>query len=80
MEIESLNHSGFATTMLGMAKYSLGYAKAPGYMQCWYRDASIAGEEYNVGYAARPISSRNPILRVLSVLHYLSNIYLACMD
>ena len=34
MEIESLNHPGFATTMLGLAKYSLDYAKGPGLMQC----------------------------------------------
>ena len=53
MEIESLNHPGFATTMLGLAKYSLDYAKGPGVMQCWYPDTSPLAEETNVGFAAR---------------------------
>ena len=53
MEIESLNHAGFATTMLGLAKYSLDYAKGPGLMQCWYPDTSTVAEENNEGFAAR---------------------------
>ena len=53
MEIETLNHPGFATTMLGLAKYTLDYAKGPGLMQCWYSDTSTAAEENNVGFAAR---------------------------
>ena len=51
----SLNHPGFATTMLGLAKYSLDYAKGPGLMQCWYPDTSTAAEENNVGFAARQL-------------------------
>ena len=53
MEIESLNHPGFATTMLGLAKYSLDYAKGPRLMQCWNSDTSPLAEETNVGLAAR---------------------------
>ena len=46
--VESLNHHGFATTMLGLAKYSLDYAKGPGLVQCWYPDTSTVAEENNV--------------------------------
>ena len=53
MEIESVNHPGFATTMLGLAKYSLDYAKGPGLMQCCYPDTSTVAEENNEGFAAR---------------------------
>ena len=38
MEIESLNHPRFATTMLGHVKYSNDFAKSVGLMQCWYPD------------------------------------------
>ena len=53
MEIESLNHPGFASSMLGLLNYSLDYAKCPGLVQCWYPDASTAAAENNVGFAAR---------------------------
>ena len=53
MEIESLNHPGFATTMLGLAKYSLDYARGPGLMHRWYPDTSTVAEENNVGFAAQ---------------------------
>ena len=52
MEIESLNHPGFSTTMHGQAKDSLDKAKGPGHMQCWYLDTSTVAAENNVGFAA----------------------------
>ena len=52
-EIESLNHPGFATTMLGLAKRPFDYAKGSGLMQCWYPDTSTAAETTNVGFEAR---------------------------
>ena len=52
-EIESLNHPGFASTMLGSAKRSFDYAKGPGLMQCWYPDTSTAAADTNIGFAAR---------------------------
>lgn len=52
-EIENLNHPGFATTMLGMAKYPLDYAKGPGIMQCWYPDTTTAAAATNIGFTAR---------------------------
>ena len=48
----SLIHPGFATSMLGLLKYSLDYAKGLGLVQCWYPDASIVAAENNVGFAA----------------------------
>ena len=68
MEIESLNHPGFATTMLGLAKYSLDYAKGPGLIQCWYPYTTILAETPgNVGFAAR---HDYIILEALSVSRY----------
>ena len=53
-EIESLNHPGFATTMLGLVKYSAGFSKGPGLMQCWYPDtATTAVDAENIGFAVR---------------------------
>ena len=52
MDIESLNHPGFATSMLGLLKYSLDYANGSGLVQCWYPDASTVAAENNVGFAA----------------------------
>ena len=45
MEIESLNHPGFATTMLGLVKYSLDYAKGPRLIHSWYPDTTAVAEE-----------------------------------
>ena len=38
-EIESLNHPGFATTMLSSIKYPNSFKKGYGLMQCWYPDS-----------------------------------------
>ena len=81
-----LNHPGFATTMLGLAKYSLDNAKGPGMMKCWCPDTSTVAEENNdlqpdnyIITKPDPTFSfaiRNQILQVLSVSQYTSNIYL----
>ena len=47
-EIESVNHPGFATTMLSLAKQSFDYSKGPGLMQCLYPDTSTAAAATNV--------------------------------
>ena len=63
MEIESLNHPGFATTMLGSLKYSSDFIKGPGLMQCWYPDTTIAANDANVGFKVRQgfiIQTPNP--------------------
>ena len=52
-EIESVNHPGFATTMLGLLKYSQNYAKGPGLIHAWYPDTSTVAEVANVGFLAR---------------------------
>ena len=53
MEIESLNHPGVATTMLGSLKYSTDFNKGPGLMQCWYPDTSTAAAAANLGFEFR---------------------------
>ena len=50
-EIESLNHPGVATTMLGSLKYSPDFNKGPGLMQCWFPDTSTAAD--NTGFKVR---------------------------
>ena len=53
-EIASLNHPGFATTMLGLSKHSADFAKGAGLMQCWYPDTgTTAVDADNVGFAIR---------------------------
>ena len=53
-EIESLNHTGFATTMLGLIKHSTGFEKGPGLMQCWYPDTgTTAVDNVNSGFRVR---------------------------
>ena len=46
--------------MLGLAKYSLDYAKGPGLLQCWYPDISTVAEENNVGRHNYIIMKSNP--------------------
>ena len=53
MEIESLNHPGFATRMLGLVKYSLDYTKGPVLIQSWYPDTSTVADAHTVGFVAR---------------------------
>ena len=63
-EIESINHPGQATTMLGMAKYSKNFSHGPGLAQGWYPDTTInADHDHNEGFAKRRkyfVTSPNP--------------------
>ena len=53
-EIESLNHTGIGTLLLGLAKYSAGFEKGPGLMQCWYPDTgTTAVDAENIGFRVR---------------------------
>ena len=52
-EIESLNHPGFATTMLGSIKYSENYRVGPALMRCWLPDTSQSYEDANTGCTMR---------------------------
>ena len=52
-EIESLNHPGFATTMLGNIKYPDTYRHGPGLMRCWMPDTGVAIDEKNSGFTIR---------------------------
>lgn len=51
-EIESVNHPGQASTLLGMVKYSPNFSKGPAMNQCWYPDTSDAAAG-NTGFAIR---------------------------
>ena len=53
-EIESINHPGQATTMLGLLKYSDDFSKAQGLNQLWQKDtASTAVIADNEGFKTR---------------------------
>ena len=53
-EIESVNHPGFASTMLGLTKYSTNFVKGPGINLCWYPDTTNAADkDNNNGFATR---------------------------
>ena len=53
-EIESLNHPGFATTMLGYCKYAPDYKQGHGLMQCWFPDTGAAADrDTNSGFKVR---------------------------
>ena len=52
--IESLSHTGQATIMFGLLKYSDDFSKAQGLNQLWYKDtATNAANADNNGFAAR---------------------------
>ena len=50
-EIESLYHPGYATTILGLAKYPKDFASSLN--QCWKLDISTASTDANTGFRAR---------------------------
>ena len=52
-EIESVNHPGFASTMLGMLKHPAGYAKESVLMECWYPDTTDEAAATNNGFSVR---------------------------
>jgi len=61
-QIESLNHPGQATTMIGMLKYPDGFSKAQGLNQLWTKDTATTAAD-NAGFAIRQaylIKTPNP--------------------
>ena len=52
-EIENVNYTGQATTMLGLLKYSRGYAKTQGLNQLWYKDNKDTLTAENQGFNYR---------------------------
>ena len=50
-EIESLYHPGYATTILGLAKYPKDFASSLN--QCWKLDISTTSTDANTGFKAR---------------------------
>ena len=53
-EIESVNHPGFATTMLSHVKYPPDFHQGSGLIQCWYPDSgTTAVQADNNGFALR---------------------------
>jgi hypothetical protein len=61
-DIESLNHCGQATTMLGMGKYSRNFSQGPGLAQGWLPDTTILANADNHGFTKRKeyVLSSNP--------------------
>jgi hypothetical protein len=51
--IEEVNHPGQTTTMLGLLKYSRGFAKAQGLNQLWCKDTLDELTAENQGYNTR---------------------------
>ena len=52
-EIESVYHPGYATTMLGLAKYSSNFNAGPGLNQCWSIDTMATAVDGNEGFKRR---------------------------
>ena len=51
--IESLQHPGQATTMLGLLKYPDDFSKSKGLNQLWYKDTTIRADNDNNGFSVR---------------------------
>ena len=52
-EIESVYQPGYATTMLGLAKYSSSFNAGPGLNQCWVLDTAAEAADTNLGFKTR---------------------------
>ena len=52
-EIESVYNPGQASTILGLAKYSLNFNQGPGLNQCWVEDTADTSEDTNIGFKSR---------------------------
>ena len=52
-EIEKVNYVGYATTMLGLLKYTEDFGKSKGLNQSWYKDTTIAPNNQNRGFWER---------------------------
>jgi hypothetical protein len=61
--IEEVNHPGQATTMLGLLKYSRGFAKAQGLNQLWCKDTLDELTAENQGYNKTVIHHYKPTVR-----------------
>ena len=52
-EIEKVNYVGYATTMLGLLKYTEDFGKSKGLNQSWYLDTTLLPNNQNRGFWAR---------------------------
>ena len=49
-EIEKVNYVGYATTMLGLLKYTEDFGRSKGLNQSWYKDSSNIANPQNLGF------------------------------
>ena len=49
-EIEKVNYVGYATTMLGLLKYTEDFGRSKGLNQSWYKDSTNAPTPQNIGF------------------------------
>ena len=52
-EIEKVNYVGYATTMLGLLKYTEDFGKSKGLNQSWYKDTTTLPNNQNRGFWER---------------------------
>ena len=52
-EIEKVNYVGYATTMLGLLKYTEDFGRSKGLNQSWYKDSTNAPNNQNTGFWIR---------------------------
>ena len=52
-EIEKVNYVGYATTMLGLLKYTEDFSRSKGLNQSWYLDSTTTPNNQNKGFWAR---------------------------
>ena len=52
-EIEKVNYVGYATTMLGLLKYTEDFGRSKGLNQSWYLDSTATPNNQNKGFWAR---------------------------
>ena len=52
-EIEKVNYVGYATTMLGLLKYTEDFGRSKGLNQSWYLDSTLLPNNQNKGFCAR---------------------------
>ena len=52
-EIEKVNYVGYATTMLGLLKYTEDFSRSKGLNQSWYLDSTVTPNNQNKGFWAR---------------------------
>ena len=52
-EIEKVNYVGYATTMLGLLKYTEDFGRSKGLNQSWYKDTTITPNNQNRGFWER---------------------------